>query len=70
MAKVRWHDDIMDILNSLTKEIVDSVEYVNNSTELWRKLKDHYDQTNSAKLYQIQKEINDSTQGVLDITTY
>lgn len=58
------------ILNSLTKEISDSVEYVNDSVELWKELEDRYDQTNGAKLYQIQKEINDLTQGNLDITVY
>ncbi|XP_015158325.1 uncharacterized protein [Solanum tuberosum] len=58
------------ILNSLTKEISDSVEYVNDSVELWKELEDRYDQTNRAKLYQIQKEINDLTQGNLDITVY
>ena len=58
------------ILNSLIKEVSDSVEYVNNSAELWKELEDRYDQTNGAKLYQIQKEINDLTQGVLDITVY
>ncbi|XP_070005316.1 uncharacterized protein [Nicotiana sylvestris] len=56
------------ILNSLAKEISDSVEYVSDSAELWRELEDRYDQTNGAKLYQIQKEINDLTQGSLDIT--
>ena len=39
-----------------------------NSSELWKKLEDRYDQTNGAKLYQIQKEIDDLTQGTLDIT--
>ncbi|KAH0674692.1 hypothetical protein KY284_014877 [Solanum tuberosum] len=58
------------ILNSLSKEISDSVEYVNDSIELWKELEDRYDQTNGAKLYQIQKEINDLTQGTLDITAY
>ncbi|XP_075074386.1 uncharacterized protein LOC142161991 [Nicotiana tabacum] len=58
------------ILNSLLKDIPDSVKYVNNSVELWKELEDRYDQTNGAKLYQIQKEINDLSQGVLDITDY
>ncbi|XP_075080014.1 uncharacterized protein LOC142165337 [Nicotiana tabacum] len=58
------------ILNSLTKEIADSVEYVANAFELWRELEDRYDQTNGTKLYQIQKEINDLSQGSLDITSY
>lgn len=58
------------ILNSLAKEIFDSVEYVNDSVELWRELEDRYDQTNCVKLYHIQKEINDLVQGSLDITAY
>ncbi|XP_069149155.1 uncharacterized protein [Solanum lycopersicum] len=58
------------ILNSLIKEVSDSVEYVSNSAELWKELEDRYDQTNGAKLYQIQKEINDLAQGVLDIIVY
>ncbi|XP_019239047.1 PREDICTED: uncharacterized protein LOC109219082 [Nicotiana attenuata] len=66
------YDDIVTswILNSLAKEISDSVEYVSKSAELWRELEDRYDQTNGAKLYQIQKEINDLTQGSLGITAY
>ncbi|XP_015084230.1 uncharacterized protein LOC107027633 [Solanum pennellii] len=58
------------ILNSLIKEVSDSVEYVNDSAELWKELEDRYDQTNGEKLYQIQKEINDLAQGILDITVY
>lgn len=45
------------ILNSLAKEIADSVEYVSDSFELWKELEDRYDQTNGAKLYQVQREI-------------
>ncbi|XP_019257794.1 PREDICTED: uncharacterized protein LOC109236014 [Nicotiana attenuata] len=58
------------ILNSLSKDITDSVEYVNDSVELWKELEDRYDQTNGAKLYQIQKEINDLSRGVFDIIGY
>ncbi|KAH0771050.1 hypothetical protein KY290_015031 [Solanum tuberosum] len=58
------------ILNSLNREIADSVAYVDSALELWTDLEDRYDQTNGAKLYQIQKEINDLIQGVLDVTAY
>lgn len=58
------------ILNSLNKDITDSVEYVNDVAELWKELKDRYDQTNGTKLYQIQKEITDLSQGTLNITGY
>ncbi|XP_070046341.1 uncharacterized protein [Nicotiana tomentosiformis] len=58
------------ILNSLTKEIADSTEYVTDAFELWRELEYRYDQTNGTKLYQIQKKISDLSQGGLDITGY
>ncbi|KAH0683951.1 hypothetical protein KY290_022586 [Solanum tuberosum] len=58
------------ILHSLSKDIADSLQYVNNAAELWQELKDRYDQTNGAKLYQLQKEISDLVQGSMDVTTY
>ena len=58
------------ILNSLSKDIGDSVEYVSDAVELWKELEDRYNQTNGAKLFQIQKDINDLSQGVLDVTVY
>ncbi|TMW97725.1 hypothetical protein EJD97_005079 [Solanum chilense] len=58
------------ILNSLLKDFADSLQYVNNTKELWEELQDRYDETNGAKLYQLQQEINDLAQGNLDITGY
>lgn len=58
------------ILNSLSKELANSLQYVNDAKELWQELEDMYDQTSEAKLYQLQKEITDLSQGTLDITDY
>lgn len=58
------------ILNSLSPNLRDGLQYVNNAKELWEELEDCYDQTNGCKLYQIQKEINDLVQGNLDIIGY
>ncbi|XP_015166093.1 uncharacterized protein [Solanum tuberosum] len=58
------------ILNSLSKDLRNSLQYVDNARELWIELQDKYDQTNGAKLYQLQREINDLGQGNLDITGY
>ncbi|XP_019237807.1 PREDICTED: uncharacterized protein LOC109217959 [Nicotiana attenuata] len=58
------------ILNSLSKDLADNLQYVNDAKELWQELEDRYDQTNGAKLYQLQKKINDLSQGTLDITGY
>ncbi|XP_016512714.1 uncharacterized protein LOC107829760 [Nicotiana tabacum] len=58
------------ILNSLSRDLANSLQYVSDAKELWQELEDRYDQTNGAKLYQLQKEINDLSQGALDITGY
>lgn len=49
------------ILNSLSKDLTDSLQYINNNKELWDELADRYDQTNEARLYQLQREINELT---------
>ncbi|XP_019241302.1 PREDICTED: uncharacterized protein LOC109238113 [Nicotiana attenuata] len=58
------------ILNSLSKDLADSLQYVHDPKELWQELEDRYDQANGAKLHQFQKEIIDLSQGALDITGY
>ncbi|KAH0716167.1 hypothetical protein KY285_007248 [Solanum tuberosum] len=58
------------MLNSLSPDLRDGLQYVNNAKVFWEELEDRYDQTNGCKLYQIQKEINDLVQGNLDITGY
>lgn len=65
-------DDIVTswILNSLSKDLVDSLQYVNDAKELWKELENRYDQTNGAKLYQLQKEISGHSRWALDITRY
>ncbi|KAH0647741.1 hypothetical protein KY285_032989 [Solanum tuberosum] len=65
-------DDIVTswILHSLGREVAVSVEYVGDALELWTELEDRYDQTNEAKLYQTQKEINDLSQARLVLQTH
>ncbi|KAH0680168.1 hypothetical protein KY285_021196 [Solanum tuberosum] len=58
------------ILNSLSPDLRDSLQYVNNAHELWAELEERYDQTNGCKLYQLQNEINDLVQGTLDVNGY
>ncbi|XP_016439476.2 uncharacterized protein LOC107765351 [Nicotiana tabacum] len=67
----RWDDMVTSwILNSLSKDLTDSLQYVGDAKKLWQELEDRYDQTNGANLYQLQKEINDLSQGALDITRH
>ncbi|XP_019223549.1 PREDICTED: uncharacterized protein LOC109205298 [Nicotiana attenuata] len=67
-----WRRSVMRGLSVKNKLgfISDSVEYASDAVELWKEFEDRYEQTNGARLYQIQKEINDLSQGVLDITSY
>ncbi|XP_016579164.2 uncharacterized protein LOC107876844 [Capsicum annuum] len=67
-----WRRGILRALSVKNKLdfINDNLQYVNDARELWQELEDRYDQTNGAKLYQLQKEINDMSQGNLDITSY
>ncbi|XP_049403666.1 uncharacterized protein LOC125867273 [Solanum stenotomum] len=71
---MQWErcDDMVTswILNSLSPDLRDSLQYVNNAKELWEELEDRYDQSNGCKLYQLQKEINDLVQGILNVTRY
>ncbi|KAM3379398.1 hypothetical protein P3S68_011812 [Capsicum galapagoense] len=52
------------------EDLADSLQYINNDKELWDELADKYDQTNEARLYHLQREINELTQGSLNITGY
>lgn len=71
---VQWQrcDDMVTswIFNSLSKDLADSLRYVNNANELWEELAYRYNQTNGAKLFQLQQEINDLVQVNFDITRY
>ncbi|KAH0712340.1 hypothetical protein KY289_008299 [Solanum tuberosum] len=62
MLSMSWRRSVMRSLSVKNK-----LGFIN---ELWKELEDRYDQTNGAKLFQIQKEINDLSQGVLDVIVY
>ncbi|XP_060181947.1 uncharacterized protein LOC132611543 [Lycium barbarum] len=58
------------LLNSLSKEIASSVIYSKSAEELWTALEDRFGQPNGAKLYHLQKELNDLVQGSNNIAGY
>uniref|UniRef100_A0A1U7WZQ1 Uncharacterized protein LOC104228849 n=1 Tax=Nicotiana sylvestris TaxID=4096 RepID=A0A1U7WZQ1_NICSY len=57
-------------LNSLTKEIGDSVIYSKSAKELWNSLEHRFGQSNGAKLYHLQKEVTKTVQGNNSIAGY
>lgn len=58
------------LLNSLSREISESVIYSSTAKELWSDLEARFGQSSGAKLFQLQKELSDLVQGVADIATY
>lgn len=67
----RCNDMVMPwILNVLSSDIAESVLYSSTAEEVWKDLNDRFSQSNGAKLYQLQKEISDLTQGTSDLASY
>ncbi|KAH0696502.1 hypothetical protein KY290_013873 [Solanum tuberosum] len=52
------------LLNSLSKEIGDSVIYSNTAKELWDSLKQRFGKSSGTKLFHLQKELNGLVQGM------
>lgn len=58
------------LLNSLFKEIAESVLYSRTAREIWEELDEIFGQSNGPQLYYLQKQISELGQGNLDIATY
>ncbi|XP_059315490.1 uncharacterized protein LOC132066129 [Lycium ferocissimum] len=58
------------ILNSLSREISESVIYYTTAENIWKDLEARFGQSSGAQLFQLQKELNDLVQGSNDIATY
>lgn len=46
------------LLNSLSKEIAESVIYSQTAAKLWDELEERYGQADGTKLFQLQRELN------------
>ncbi|XP_009764221.1 uncharacterized protein [Nicotiana sylvestris] len=67
----RYNDMVISwLLNSLSKQIAESVLYSKTVKEIWKELEDRFGQSNGALLYQLQKELSDLVQGSSDIAGY
>ncbi|XP_076939480.1 uncharacterized protein LOC143608294 [Bidens hawaiensis] len=58
------------ILNTLNHNIRDSVLYAETAQTLWNELKSRYGQPSGARVYQLQKNLCQISQGSSDIVTY
>lgn len=58
------------LLNSLSKDISESLLYSQIASDLWNELEERYGQPDISKLFQIQRDLNNITQGASDIASY
>ncbi|XP_011101723.1 uncharacterized protein LOC105179789 [Sesamum indicum] len=58
------------ILNSISKEVVESFMYTNTSRDLWVELENRFGQSNGPLEYQLKKELASTSQGSMTVSTY
>ncbi|XP_073152734.1 uncharacterized protein [Henckelia pumila] len=58
------------LLNSITREIADSLMYMTTASEIWTDLRDRFHQSNASRVYQIKRYLSELQQGSMDVTSY
>ncbi|KAL5556206.1 hypothetical protein UlMin_038442 [Ulmus minor] len=58
------------IINAVTREIADSLLYLDSSSDIWRDLSDRFSQGNGPCIFQIKKQLSALNQGSLDVNSY
>lgn len=58
------------ILNSLDKEIAETVIHTETAGDIWKEIEKRYGQASGTKVFQIRKEISSITQGSSSIASY
>ena len=58
------------LLNSISKDIVESVIYTDSATMLWRNLHDRFRQANGPRMYELKQALVNLHQGSLTVTQY
>jgi hypothetical protein len=58
------------ILNSISSDIVSSVQYIDSVIKLWLDLEERYSQGNRARISELQSQIGAFTQGFNYVSTY
>lgn len=57
-------------MNSITKDIVETLIYCATTKKLWDEVEDQYGMSKGPQLYQIQRQISSVQQGNDSVTTY
>ena len=58
------------ILNSVNCEVTDSLLYIDSTAEIWNNLREKFHQSNTPRIFQIQRHLLALNQGSLDVNTY
>ncbi|KAL5568439.1 hypothetical protein UlMin_025014 [Ulmus minor] len=58
------------ILNVVSKDIADSIMYVNNAYDMWTDLHERFHQSNGPRIFQLTQQIHALVQGSNDVSSY
>lgn len=58
------------LLNAVSKEIADSLLYLDTAQAVWTDLYERFHQSNAPRIFQIKTQLNGLSQGSLDLNTY
>ncbi|KAL6311931.1 hypothetical protein AAG906_013204 [Vitis piasezkii] len=58
------------IINVVSREIADSLLYLDSACDIWRDLNDRFNQGNGPRIFQIKKQLSALNQGSLDVNSY
>ena len=58
------------LLNSISKEIAESIMYIGSAHEIWTDLCDRFCQSNAPRIFQLKKQLIMLQQGALNINAY
>ncbi|KAL5562609.1 hypothetical protein UlMin_032356 [Ulmus minor] len=58
------------IINAVSREIADSILYLDFANEIWGDLGDRFSQGNGPRIFQIKKQLFGLCEGTLDVNSY
>lgn len=68
---IRCNDMVSSwLINSVSKDMAESVLYIDTAAGIWKDLIDRFSQGNGPRIFQVQKSIVSLSQGQLTVTAY
>lgn len=58
------------MINSLSKDIANSVLYIDSAKKLWDELKERFSESNGPRIFQLQRAISSLAQGQMSVSLY